>query len=508
MGCDYGSMWRKWDFHVHTPYSILNNNYGFNPFEMEEADLEVAFDEFITRMFSDAVANNIAAIGITDYFMIEGYKRVKSYLKSPEKMQRCFPDEKLRNKVEKIYVFPNIELRLDTFVGRDASSVNYHVIFSASVSERDIEQNFLNQLEFKYDAGGKRSLTLDNIIKFGRTIKHNNGNAGSELRVGLENVTISYDTILDTLKKDPSFEGAYLIAIPVDEDLSQIQWNGRDYQTRRNLYKQAHVFLTANENTAKWALAEGEEESRIREFGAIKPCIWGSDAHEYDRLFKPAYDKHCWIKAEPSFEGLMQIIYEPGARVRIQNNQPGEKDPHQIINAIVFDDENFPQDPIVFNDSLTCIIGGKSTGKSLLLRQLASTIDSQYVEEQERTSLHSRKPFSVKGATVYWKDGTTGGRKIVYIPQTYLNKTIDNPEELTAISRIIEDVLLQEPDIRIAHDTFKDKIEKIKRKVQTDIQTLVETIQKLKDIEEEIKREGAATTFEEKSILLLIITLP
>ena len=30
MQCSYGSIWRKWDFHVHTPYSILNNNYGFN----------------------------------------------------------------------------------------------------------------------------------------------------------------------------------------------------------------------------------------------------------------------------------------------------------------------------------------------------------------------------------------------------------------------------------------------------------------------------------------------
>lgn len=497
MGCDYGSMWRKWDFHVHTPYSILNNNYGFNPFEMEESDLQVAFDEFITRMFSDAVANNIAAIGITDYFMIEGYKRVKSYLKSSEKMQQCFPDEELRHKVEEIYVFPNIELRLDTFVGRDASSVNYHILFSDSVSERAIEQNFLNQLEFKCDDGGKRSLTLDNIIELGKTIKNNNGNAGSELRVGLEHVTVSYDTILETLKKNPSFEGAYLIAIPVDEDLSKIQWNGRDYQTRLNLYKQAHVYLTANEKTAKWALAEGEEEIRIKEFGGIKPCIWGSDAHEYDRLFKPADDKHCWIKAEPSFDGLMQIIYEPGARVRIQNNRPGGKDPHQIIDKIKFYDKNFQKKSIVFNDSLTCIIGGKSTGKSLLLRQLASTIDLHYVEEQEKTSLHSRPPFRVKGATVFWKDGTTGGRKIVYIPQTYLNKTIDNPEESTAISRIIEDVLLQEPDIHMAHDTFKDKIETIKRKVQTDIRVLVETIQKLKDVKEEIKREGESSTFEE-----------
>ena len=497
MGCNYGSMWRKWDFHVHTPYSILNNNYGFNPFEMEEPDLEVVFDEFITRLFSDAVANNIAAIGITDYFMIEGYKKVKSYLNSLEKMQRCFPDEELRHKVEEIYVFPNIELRLDTFVGQRASSVNYHVIFSASISEREIEQNFLNQLEFKHDAGGKRPLTLENIIELGRTIKQDNGNTGSELRVGLENVTVSYDTILETLKKNPSFEGAYLLAIPVDEDLSHIQWHGRDYQTRRNLYKQAHVFLTANERTAKWALAEGEEDSRIREFGTIKPCIWGSDAHEYDRLFRPACNKYRWIKAEPSFEGLLQIVYEPAARVRIQDNQPWEKDPHQIIDSIIFSDENFQKEPIVFNDSLTCIIGGKSTGKSLLLRQLASTIDLQHVEEQEKTSLHSRKPFSVKGATVLWKDGTTGGRKIVYIPQTYLNKTIDNPEELTAISRIIEDVLLQEPDIHAAYDVFKDKVEKIKRKTQTDIQVLIDTFQKLNVVEGEIKREGTSSTFEE-----------
>lgn len=27
-----GSEWNKWDFHVHTPYSILNNNYGFDPY--------------------------------------------------------------------------------------------------------------------------------------------------------------------------------------------------------------------------------------------------------------------------------------------------------------------------------------------------------------------------------------------------------------------------------------------------------------------------------------------
>ena len=497
MEYNYGSIWRKWDFHVHTPYSILNNNYGFNPFEIGEDELEASFDNFFKRLFIEAVENNIAAIGITDYFMIEGYKRIKEYLSSPEKMKACFPDAELRSKVESIYVFPNIELRLDTFVGKGSSSVNYHVMFSDAVSERAIEQNFLHQLQFKHDAGGEKSLTLENIIEFGKTIKDKNGNEGSDLRVGLENVTVGYDTILKVLKKDASFEGKYLIAIPVDEDLSKIQWSGRDYQTRLNLYKQAHVFFTANEKTVKWALAEGEEEIRIREFGSIKPCIWGSDAHEYERLFKPADDKYCWLKTGLSFEGLKQILYEPFARVRIQKDQPNEKDPHKVIERIVFDDENFQRTPIVFNDSLTCIIGGKSTGKSLLLRQIASAIDPTHVEEQEKVSLMVRNHFNANKATVFWKDGTTGGRKIVYIPQTYLNKTIDNPEESTAITKIIEGVLLQEPDIRTAHDMLKEKTDRIKRKTQADIQTLTEVTQKLNAVEEDIKREGASNTFAE-----------
>lgn len=497
MGCDYGSVWRKWDFHVHTPYSILNNNYGFNPFEISQTDLEIAFDDFFKQLFTKAVENNIAAIGITDYFMIEGYKRVKKYLASPEKMKACFPDEQLRSKVERIYVFPNIELRLDTFVGKNASSVNYHVIFSDDVSVREIEQNFLHRLPFKHDAGGEKSLTIENIIELGRTIKENNGNEGADLLVGLKNVTIGYDTIQEVFQKDNSFEGKYLIAIPVDEDLSKVEWSGRDYQTRRNLYKQASAYLTSNEKTITWALAEGEEESRIREFGSIKPCIWGSDAHGYDRLFKPEYDKYCWLKTEPSFDGLKQIVYEPSARVRIQKDRPNEKNPHQIIESIVFDDKNFQQTPVVFNDSLTCIIGGKSTGKSLLLRQLAAVIDPKGVEKQEKISSIARKPFNVNNATVYWKDGTTETRKIVYIPQTYLNKTIDNPEESTAITQIIEDVLLQEPGIRMAHTTLQETTDSIKRKTQAAIQTLIETFHKLGTVEESIKQEGTVSTFTE-----------
>lgn len=47
MDYNQGSIWRKWDFHVHTPYSILNNGFGFDPFTLGDDDLEPKFDEYV-----------------------------------------------------------------------------------------------------------------------------------------------------------------------------------------------------------------------------------------------------------------------------------------------------------------------------------------------------------------------------------------------------------------------------------------------------------------------------
>lgn len=166
-----GSEWRKWDFHVHTPYSILNNNYGFDPYT--DVD-EKKFDEFVQKLFLKALECNIQAIGITDYFVIDGYKRIKEcYLECPAKMETLFPNEEIRKQVEKIYIFPNIEVRLNTFVGEKANAVNYHIIFSDSLSAQIIEENFLHRLTFQQDAGDDKPLTKYNIEEYGKSIRDN-----------------------------------------------------------------------------------------------------------------------------------------------------------------------------------------------------------------------------------------------------------------------------------------------------------------------------------------------
>ncbi len=51
-----GSEWRRWDLHLHTPSSALNNGFGDD------------FDSYARQLLERAVAEEIAVVGVTDYF--------------------------------------------------------------------------------------------------------------------------------------------------------------------------------------------------------------------------------------------------------------------------------------------------------------------------------------------------------------------------------------------------------------------------------------------------------
>jgi predicted metal-dependent phosphoesterase TrpH len=79
-----GSVWRKCDFHIHTPYSALGNQFGSD------------FDIYVQTVFKKAIEKNINVIGITDYFTIDGYKKIKTeYLQSDEKLKTLFSEEEV-----------------------------------------------------------------------------------------------------------------------------------------------------------------------------------------------------------------------------------------------------------------------------------------------------------------------------------------------------------------------------------------------------------------------------
>jgi len=121
-----GSVWRKWDLHIHTPDSLVNSYGG-----------DCAWDKFIAAL--ETLPSEFKVLGINDYIFLDGYKRLIG-----EKATGRLPNIDL--------LLPVIELRLDKFGGSkgELSRVNYHIIFSNEIEPEIIESQFLSALCSKY----------------------------------------------------------------------------------------------------------------------------------------------------------------------------------------------------------------------------------------------------------------------------------------------------------------------------------------------------------------------
>ena len=233
----------------------------------------------------------------------------------------------------------------------------------------------------------------------------------------------------------------------------------------------------------------------IKECGSLKPCVHGCDAHNNEKIFEPDQQRYCWIKADPTFNGLKQILYEPKERVRISQMVPDYKAEYYVIENVQFVDEDFQVAPIVFNENLTCIIGGKSTGKSILLHNLANSIDPSQVKEKEDKSSSVTK--NIENVSVTWKDGKKDeARKIVYIPQTYLNRLSDAKESTTEIDRINEEIVWLDSDVKAAHSSMLQSIKEYKIALNISILGLIENRKEIDSIKNEKQEIGSRENIE------------
>lgn len=79
---------------------------------------------------------------------------------------------------------------------------------------------------------------------------------------------------------------------------------------------------------------------------------------------------NCWIRADPTFEGLRQIIYEPINRVSIGVENP-DLYRENCINSITVEKDCFPQKTLPINNGIVSIIGARGSGKTALLDFIA-----------------------------------------------------------------------------------------------------------------------------------------
>lgn len=367
-----GSEWRKCDLHIHTPKSVVQH-YG--------ADTDEVWERFITDIENSYPDGSM--IGISDYYFLDGYEKVLEYKNHG----------RLAN-ISKI--FPVIEIRLKEFGGsrHELNRVNAHIIFNPDVCSVDLIKNqFFPELTSKYQVSDKcasnnitwnGTISKEGLSELGRQIKSTvpeteENKYESDFIEGFNNLNIQLSDVKKAMNKT-FFERATLLVIGKTE-WGQIRWSGTVADKKHILQSADFIFNSYNE-VDKAVL----DSQKLRENNVQSRILDCSDAHNFSNSSdrEPnCLGKCCtWLKGAPCFETLRQAIFSYDTRVRISKEKP--------VNALSYFDSakiEMPEDVkigkevhcfsgmnriLYFNPGLNCLIGGRGTGKSLLLSMISN----------------------------------------------------------------------------------------------------------------------------------------
>lgn len=493
-----GSEWNKWDLHVHTKYTNKNDQFT-----------SATFDDFCIEFFKRAVEKNIKVIGITDYFSIENYLKIKEFLTRIDEIEVL---EQIKEEIKKIYLIPNIELRM--LPSTDSGKlINIHCLFNPDYID-NLEDDFFSTLEFN---GYK--MTKTGLIRLGKNMKPDVSNDDLAYEVGINNFVISPDILESLFKKNNNLR-KNTITVVSNNSTDGASGLRKHYElfendnassldgVRKKVYHLSDMIFSSRKGDIDYFLGNkgDSKELVIQKCGSMKPCIHGCDAHSENKLFEPDLSRYCWIKAIPTFEGLKQVLYEPD-RVKIQEYKPDKKIGYEVIKSIKILNTNnvFTQNEIYFNSNLNSIIGGKSSGKSLLLYLLAKTVlSSEKFDEISKYKNFVNYDELPKGieCEVLWEDGTVtklssneNKRHIEYIPQLFLNNIAeDKKNEL--FNQTINDLLYKKNGYKGAIDLIYKSIDEKKISLTSEIEKYFTNESELKRLEIELTTLGDKNAIE------------
>ncbi|PSN11832.1 hypothetical protein C7293_22740 [filamentous cyanobacterium CCT1] len=456
-------------------------------------------------------------IGINDYFSVGGYKHLKSILQEAEGTPSA--DQayiEAINIVKTKKLLPVVECRMNNILqnrhGKSGVRINFHIIFSDEVD-------------------------IDNVETFIKSLKINDEMIGSKYldsKFLLNDVSVNFNEILGQLKSE-TFKNKHLIWLPYDEygGIDEIDPTS-DKLLKAELIKSADLMGSSNENQINFFLGKHEKysEEQIKDWiGKLKPCIKGSDSHNVkeelgrlkDEKSRPT-DKFFWAKADPTFEGLCQIVHEPEDRIHIGKRPPKldivdsnktfyisrvriKKKESSSLKDKWFDCE------LDLNHGLVAIIGNKGKGKSALTDIIALVGNTR---KKDHFSFLTKDRFRIKNgrlaanfeASLLWEDGVEFGpigldenpspdsiESTIYIPQSYLEEvcTENNDSEKSLFQQEIQQVIFSHLDEAqkleqnsmdelIAYKTDEQKKQAKLLKIQLD-----ELNQKIVSLEQKLK---------------------
>lgn len=431
-----GSEWGRWDLHVHTKGTAKNDQFG-----------DITFENFCVELFKKALEKEIKVIGITDYFNVENYKKVKQFQTEVHTNQSFNDIEK--DRIGKIFLIPNVELRVTPSTDK-GGLINLHLLLDPDYCEV-YESQFARLLKFIYSDTKTYSLDRNDLIRLGKDVDNNYLlDDGTALKKGVSNFILNPSDIIKAFQEMPTFKDNCIITVANSnkDGNSSYQGHERFFQQsenstlsklRESIYKLSDVIFSPNPKDINFFLGKESEnkDEFLKKLGSFKPCIHGSDAHNLDKLFEPDKQRYCWIKAEPSFEGLKQILHEPETRVYIGLNRPEPKTDYEVIDRIEINHENIGTNVLYLNPNLNAIIGGRSSGKSTLVQCIANKVAPSSLKNGAPENHVQEISDCIK---IIWQDNKEDDtRSIDYFYQGHMfHKTHEE-----GIESIVKDILFQ-----------------------------------------------------------------
>lgn len=442
-----GSVWQKWDLHIHTPASFHWNEAQ----KLRDATTPAERSALMKRVVEGLNNSGCAAVAIMDYWTFDGVKALRQYLAEPGATPL------------KPTLFPGIELRV---VSPGDFRLNMHVLLHPALSSEKLD-TFKSQLhlsprdkplsdEFLVEYA-RRDITDGRLSELGFTRDKVMKEDQAALIVASMVAEITPQSLKAALATFGPEEAILFVPFDTSDGLREINFRQHNGYPREFLQWEA-IFEVSNlaSRDAFVGIKTDANKQFFEDFQSVikhpKLAVRGSDAHRTADYGKFPGDKVTWIKAAPTFEGLLQACKEPANRSFIGPKPPKvefvAQNPHLFIDKIELRKAEgakeaapwFEDQQVAFNPDLVALIGRKGSGKSALadiLGWIGNTPIDRYFsflhdtrfkfsKDNKAKSFEARLAWNSDKAPATWRSLDSPREpsvaRVRYLPQRYFEE--------------------------------------------------------------------------------------
>lgn len=367
-----GATWGKWDLHIHTPAS-----YQWSGKRLRDATTAAERDALLKQVIDGINDSGCVAVAVMDYWTFDGVLALREYLGRPGAM-KC-----------RATIFPGIELRM---VSPGSFRLNMHVLLNPELSADKLNA-FKSQL--KLSMGGKpltdsylvewarQNLSAERLATLGISRETLDRDEVAALQAGSKCAEVTAESVGAALRTFGEHDAILFVPFDTNDGVNKIRFR-EHYSFPREVLAMEAVFEVANQasrdafngvKTADNAAFFADFQAAIRH---PKLAVRGSDAHRVADYGKFHGGNPTWIKALPTFAGLLQACREPANRSHVGALPPKvdfvEKNPQLFIKNVHVRKRAGAPEPgawfdkttIPLNTDLVALIGRKGSGKSAL----------------------------------------------------------------------------------------------------------------------------------------------